>query len=85
MQDKVGESKWLTYITDEVHSMNKLVNDLLTLAKTENTNSENIQKFDLSKETQMSVAVFESMIFEKGIKLETNIEENVFFNGERDT
>ena len=84
LQEKVGESKWVNYIQDEVYSMNKLVNDLLTLAKMENVNSTNIQNFDLSKETQMAVAVFESMIFEKGIKLETNIEENIFFNGERE-
>ena len=84
LQEKVGESKWVNYIQDEVHSMNKLVNDLLTLAKMENVNSTNTQNFDLSKETQMAVAVFESMIFEKGIKLETNIEEKIFFNGERE-
>ena len=62
LQDKVGENKWITYIQNEVKIMNKLVNDLLTLARMENTNSNNIQKFDLSKEDQMSVAVFESMI-----------------------
>ena len=65
MQDKVGENKWITYIQKEVQSMNKLVNDLLVLAKMENKNNHNIQKFDLSKEVQMSVAVFESMIYEK--------------------
>ena len=82
--DKVGENKWITYIQNEVQSMNKLVNDLLTLAKMENTTSINIQKFDLSKEVQMSVAVFESMIYEKQIKLETNIDENIYFNGEKE-
>ena len=81
LQNKVGENKWITYIQDEVQSMNKLVNDLLTLAKVGNTNNEVFQKFDLSKEVQMSVAVFESMIFEKEIKLETNITESIEFNG----
>lgn len=84
LQDKVGENKWITYIQNEVQSMNKLVNDLLTLAKMENGNSMNIQKFDLSKEAQMSVAVFESMIYEKEIKLETNIEDGILFNGDKD-
>ena len=64
--------------------MNKLVNDLLTLAKMENTNELSIQKFDLSKEIQMSVASFESMIYEKEIKLETNIAEGISFNGEKE-
>jgi len=84
LKDKVGESKWITYIQNEVHSMDKLVNDLLLLAKMENTNTSNIQKFDLSKEVQTTVAVFESMIYEKEIKLETNIEEGILFNGENE-
>ena len=84
LQDKVGENKWITYIQNEVQSMNKLVNDLLTLAKMESTNKINIQKFDLSKEIQMSVAAFESMIYEKEIKLETNINEGIYFNGEKE-
>lgn len=84
LQDKVGENKWITYIQNEVQSMNKLVNDLLTLSKMENTNDINAQKFDLSKEIQISVAVFESMIYEKEIKLETNIDEGIFFNGEKE-
>ena len=84
LQDKIGENKWITYIQKEVQSMNKLVNDLLVLAKMENTNSGNIQKFDLSKEVQMSVAVFESMIFEKEIKLKTNIEKEIYFNGDKE-
>ena len=84
LQDKVGESKWIAYIQNEVQSMNKLVNDLLVLAKMENTNKSNNQKFDLSKEVQMSVSVFESMIYEKKIKLETNISEEIEFNGDKE-
>ena len=84
LQDKVGENKWITYIQNEVQSMNKLVNDLLTLSKMENANNINVQRFDLSKEIQMSVAVFESMIYEKKIKLKTNINEDIEFNGDKD-
>lgn len=84
LQAKVGDNKWITYIQNEVQSMNKLVNDLLTLSKMENINNINIQKFDLSKEVQMSVSVFESMIYEKNIKLETKIEEGIIFNGEKE-
>ena len=84
LQDKVGENKWLTYIQKEVQSMNKLVNDLLVLAKTENTQTTNNQKFDLSKEIEMSVAVFESMIYEKRIELENNISNGIEFNGDKE-
>ena len=82
--DKVGENKWITYIQNEVQSMNKLVNDLLILARMESTNNTSIQKFDLSKEIQILVASFESMIYEKKIKLETNIIEGIEFNGDKE-
>ena len=84
LQDKVGENKWITYIQKEVQSMNKLVNDLLVLARMENTNTELNQKFDLSKEVQMAVSSFESMIYEKKIELETNISEGIEFNGDKE-
>ena len=84
LQDKVGENKWITYIQNEVQSMNKLVNDLLTLARMENAVTTNNQKFDLSKEVQMSVSVFESIIYEKQIKLETNIDNGIEFNGDKE-
>lgn len=64
--------------------MNKLVNDLLVLARMENTNTTNNQKFDLSKEVQMSVSVFESMMYEKKNKLETNIAEGIEFIGDKE-
>ena len=84
LQDKVGENKWITYIQNEVQSMNKLVNDLLTLAKMEKTNTSNKQKFNLSKEIQMSVSVFESMMYERKIKLETNINDGIDFSGDKE-
>jgi signal transduction histidine kinase len=64
--------------------MNKLVNDLLVLARMENTKTEPNQKFDLSKEVQMAVSSFESMIYEKKIELETNISEGIEFNGDKE-
>ena len=84
LQDKVGDNKWISYIQNEVQSMNKLVNDLLVLARMEKTNTINSQKFNLSKEVQMSVSVFESIIYEKNIKLETNINDGIEFNGEKE-
>ena len=84
LQDKFGENKWITYIQKEVHSMNKLVNDLLILARMENTSTSNNQKFDLSKEVQMAVSVFEGIMYENKIELETNISEGIEFNGEKE-
>ena len=36
LEQEQGESKWLTYIQNEIESMNKLINELLLLAKIEN-------------------------------------------------
>lgn len=84
LQDKVGDNKWITYIQNEVQSMNKLVNDLLVLARMENKNISNNQKFNLSKEVEMSVSVFESMMYEKNITLETHINDGIEFNGDKE-
>ena len=84
LQDKVGENKWITYIQNEVQSMNKLVNDLLVLARMENKTTSNNQKFNLSKEVEMSVSVFESMMYEKNITLETHINDGIEFNGDKE-
>ena len=84
LQDKVGENKWIAYIQNEVQSMNKLVNDLLVLARMENKNISNNQKFNLSKEVEMSVSVFESMMYEKNITLETHIKDGIEFNGDKE-
>ncbi len=84
LQGQFGENKWITYIQNEIKSMDKLVNDLLTLSKMENTDNTNIQRYNLSKEIEMSVSVFESMIYEKEIVLETNIDDEIYFNGDKE-
>lgn len=84
LEDKVGKNKWITYIQNEVKSMNKLVNDLLLLAKMEDTTCNNHKKFDLSKEVEMTISVFESMAYEKQIDIVTNIQDGIEFNGDKE-
>ena len=65
--------------------MDKLINELLLLAKTENAESlRNYVNFDLSKEAEMIVSAFESMAYEKKIEIKTNIQENMQMNGDRE-
>ena len=47
-------------------------------------NIESYQKFDVSKEIQMSITVFESIMFEKEIMLETNIDDSIYFTGDKE-
>lgn len=85
LEDKVGKNKWITYIQNEVKSMNKLVNDLLLLAKIENVdNLKEYEKFDLSKEAEIIFSMFESMAYEKDVKLNNNIEKNITINGRKE-
>ena len=85
LENQTGSNKWIGYIQNEVESMNKLVNDLLLLAKIENLNNteENIQ-FDVSKETEIVVSMFESMAYEKKIKINTNIQEDIYMKGNKE-
>ena len=70
------EKKWLTNIKNESERMNNLIIDLLDLAKTENGNID-LSMCNLSKVVELSVLTFEGRAFEKNIKLDYNIEENI--------
>ena len=82
LENEVGDNKWLGYIQNELESMNKLINELLMLTKIENIdNIRDYKNFDVSKESEIIVSMFESMAYEKGIKIEINIKENINMNG----
>ena len=63
----------------------KLINNLLFLAKAENTNN-NVkkEKFNLSEEINMVVAMFESMAYEKKVKIKSKVAENIDFIGNKE-
>ena len=84
LQDKVGESKWINYIQTDIESMNKLINELLLLAKIENVdNVKEYVQLDVSKEVEIILSMFESIAYEKGVNIESNIEENITLNGNK--
>ena len=85
LQDKVGQNKWMNYIQNEIESMNKLINELLLLAKIENV--DNIKEYtslNISKEVEIILSMFESVAYEKGVTIESNIEENIIINGNKE-
>lgn len=86
LENEIGkENKWLRYIQTEIDSMDKLINELLLLAKMENIDDlRERQEFDLSKETKIILSIFESMAKEKQIKMISNIQENIVLNGNRE-
>lgn len=72
-------NKWIYNIKSEADRMNKLIMQLLDLAKMENKKKEEYSVENLSKVVEKTVLTFESLTFEKHIELETNIEENINF------
>ena len=85
LQDKVGENKWINYIQKEIESMNKLINELLLLAKIENVdNIKEYIKLNLSKESEIILSMFESMAYEKKVIIESDIEEDIMFDGNKE-
>ena len=70
------EKKWLTNIKNESERMNNLVIDLLDLAKIESGNIE-LSLGNLSKIVELSVLTFEGIAYEKNIKMNYYIDENI--------
>lgn len=70
--------KWLKNIQSESERMNQLIKDLLDLAKLENEEVIILQeKQDISKLVEKAVVPFESLAFEKNIKLDYEIQEKI--------
>lgn len=85
LANEVGNNKWMIYIQNEIESMNKLINELLLLTKIENIdNMKEYQQFDISKEIEIICSMFESMAYEKNIKLSSNIQKEIMMNGNKE-
>jgi len=85
LQDKTGENKWINYIQNEIESMNKLINELLLLAKIENIdNIKEYTELNLSKEVEIILSMFESVAYEKGVIIENNIDEEIMLKGNKE-
>ena len=78
LEKEPNEKKWLNNIKSESERMNKLITNLLDLAKLENGKNREIYNVeDLSKIAEMSVLTFESLMFENKIKFEYNIQKDL--------
>ena len=85
LESNIGKSKWMEYIQSEIASMDKLINNLLLLAKVENVKElKEKENFDLTQEIKMTASMFESMAYERKVKIEDKIDENVSFNGNKE-
>ena len=78
------QDKWIHNIKSESSRMSKLVKDLLDLAKLENNKEVELKKENLSNIVESTTLTFESLFYEKNIKLEYDIDKNIYFNCNQD-
>jgi Signal transduction histidine kinase len=72
-----SQSEWFGYIRAEIKRTEKLVGDLLYLAKAESSPTENNVPFDLSVMCETACALMEAVLYERGISLDTEIERGI--------
>jgi len=85
LENEVRGNKWLKYIQNEIESMDKLINELLLLAKIENVDSvKEYKQIDISEETEITTSMFESMAYEKNVDIKTEIQPNVVIKGNKE-
>ena len=85
LESEFNNNKWIKYIQSEIESMNKLINELLMLAKIENIdNLREIKQIDISKEIKIITAMFESMAYEKEVTIKDNVKENIMLKANKE-
>lgn len=74
------EIKWLNNIKSEADRMNYLITNLLKLAANDIEVKQDYKIKDLSKTAYLAALAFEGVFYEKKIKLDINITENIEMN-----
>ena len=83
LSGEVGDHPSLQYIQSEVQRTDKLVQNLLTLARMEKgTVKAAHEKFDLSRALLGVALPFESTVFEAGKQFDTRIPDGIFYTGD---
>lgn len=77
---EIGENQWLSNIQYENERMGILVGQLLELARTENVKSQ-MEQINFSRLVDGEVLPFESVAFEKGMLLSSDIEDGISVEG----
>ena len=73
------DDKWVYNIKNESERMIKLVTELLDLAKTEHEQDVVMETYNLTEIIESSILTYESLFYERKIKLEYHLEENIDF------
>ncbi len=78
-----GQVKWVEYIREESLSMKALVDDMLFLAKGDAANAPLLrERLNFSDTVLGGTLPFESVAFERGVRLECTVEPDLFLAGD---
>ncbi len=84
MELYMGENKWSKNIREQTKRLAGLTQNLLTLAKMDETNSANMSEFSLSDLIRDGINSFNELINSKNISLSMDIQPNVSLKGDRE-
>lgn len=79
-----SQGRWLDNIKQETSQMSKLVGDLLYIAKSDAERDNFLAaRFNFSELVTNSALSFESLAFERGKNFYTNIQNDIYYNGDQ--
>lgn len=80
------QSKWINYISSQTDRMSTLINEMLSLAKLDvSENKLNFTPINISKIIESMLLMFDAVIYENKIDLESNITRDIFINGHQES
>ncbi len=83
---KNDDSEWINNVKAQTERMKTLVTDLLTLSAIDENNAiKKKVKFNLSDEIIKVTLFFDALAFEKGKRIITSVENDIFINGDPDS
>ncbi len=79
------QAKWINYINSQTDRMSKLIDEMLSLAKLDaQENNIILVPINISKVIESMILMFDAIIYENNINLETTISRDVFVNGDKE-
>ena len=81
-----SQSKWINYINSQTDRMSELISEMLSLAKMDTAKNQlPLSPINVSKVIESMILMFDAVIYENNIELETNISNNLFINGDKES
>lgn len=79
------QAKWINYINSQIDRMSKLIDEMLSLAKLDAQESNIILlPINISKIIESMILMFDAIIYENNINLESDIKKDVFVHGDKE-